>query len=67
MIARITLQDMRSLKYCAKGSRQFFTRHNLDWSRFVSDGIPVDEIAHIEDGMLRRLIEKAKQREASHG
>lgn len=63
MMIKITLQDMRSLKYCARGSRQFCARHGLDWSRFVHDGIPIDELQHIKDGMLDRVIDKAKQRE----
>lgn len=64
-MTRITLQDMRSLKYCARGSREFAKRHGLDWSRFVHEGVPVDELAHINDGMLNRVIERAKQREAT--
>ncbi len=63
----ITLKDMRSLKYCAHGSREFARRHGLDWRRFVLTGIPVSELSHIDNAMLDKVIEKAKARESQNG
>jgi hypothetical protein len=64
---RITVSDMRALQYCAHGSRLFARRHGLDWSRFVRDGIPVEEVERIDDAMMRRVIEVARQREVLRG
>lgn len=66
-MATVTVHDMRALKYCAQGSREFFKRHGLDWSLFIRAGIPVEDLEHIEDSMLARVIEHAKQREAEDG
>ena len=60
----VTVHDMRALKYCAHGSRAFAKRYGLDWSRFVRDGMPVSELQHVDDGMLKRVIEQAEKREA---
>jgi len=64
-VTTITVHDMRALKYCANGSREFARRHGLDWSTFVTAGIPVSELDHIDDAMLARVIEQAEKREAS--
>lgn len=64
-MATVTIKDIRALKYCAHGSRQFCARYGLDWSRFVREGIPDTELEQIDDAMVRRLVEQARRREGS--
>lgn len=63
----VTLADLRAIKFCSRGSREWFDRHGLDWSRFVSDGLPVSAFSGIEDAMLKKAIEQAKERESRNG
>jgi hypothetical protein len=60
----VTVKDLRALKYCSQGSRQFFARHELDWATFVREGLPEEAFANVDDAMLTRIIEQARRREA---
>lgn len=63
----VTLADIRAIKFCSRGSREWFDRYGLDWSRFVSEGLPVAAFDGINDPMLKRAIEQAQKREAANG
>lgn len=56
-------KDLAAIKFCNRGARQFFERHGLDWSDFMKNGIESETVEHIDDAMVRRVIERAKQRE----
>jgi hypothetical protein len=57
-------EDVRALKYCNRGARQFFERHGLDWSAFLRDGVDEGVLAALGDHMANEAIEQAKKREA---
>lgn len=63
---RVTVQDMRAItgRPCAKGSRRFCEDHGISWDRFVTEGIPIEEIEHIDDYVLKQVIEVARARNA---
>jgi hypothetical protein len=50
------------LKFCNKGARAFFLRHNLDWSLFMQQGIEAAKLEEIGDAMAIAAIEQAKKR-----
>lgn len=54
--------DLTALKYCNRGSRQFFERHGLNWSSFLQHGVPVEVIEQIDDEMAREVVRQAKRR-----
>lgn len=56
----ITLSHCRSLGYCLHGVRRFCTRYDLDFKQFVKEGTPVSEVEHIDDHMLRMIIERVR-------
>jgi hypothetical protein len=58
----ITVSDVRASFMCTKGARAFFRRHNLDWSRFIREGLPEEEIARTNDAMALKVIEVAHER-----
>lgn len=60
----VKIEDMRALDYCARGARTFARLHDLDWSRFVAEGVPAEELARLNDAQANAAIEKAKEREA---
>ena len=57
-------EDMRVIKFCNRGAREFCARHGINWQVFIQHGVDVSEVAHIDDEMLRQVIEQAKLREA---
>lgn len=60
-------EDIRALKYCNRGAREFFERHGLDWSEFLAVGIDAQRLRQIDDAMAAMAIERAERREASGG
>lgn len=56
----IRMIHVRQANYCSKGARQFFQKHDIDWTSFVKHGIDESELAHIDDAMLAKVIEVAR-------
>lgn len=56
-------KHLRTLRYCNKGAREFFQRHGLDWSLFISSGLPEEQFIATGDAMAIRLVEFARQSE----
>ena len=63
MSDRVTLRDLRNLKYCMAGSRIFCKLHGISVDRLIREGIPISEVEHIDDAMLKKIIEHARNRE----
>jgi len=55
-------EDCIAAGICSTGQMRFCRQHGIDFRAFHRDGIPVDDLAHIDDGNLSRAIEKAKIR-----
>lgn len=58
----IRMRDIRAAKMCSSGARQFFERHNLDWSGFLKNGIEAEKLLATGDAMARRVVEVAHGR-----
>ena len=54
--------DMLVCKFCNKGARQFCERHGINWQVFVTQGIEISEVEHIDDEMLKTVIAQARKR-----
>jgi hypothetical protein len=54
---------MMACKFCNRGARPFCERHGFDWWTFVTQGVEVSELEHIDDAMLKQVIERARMRE----
>lgn len=61
----VKMEDLRSLRYCSRGIREFFERHNLDYSSFLQHGIPGKELlsASGNDAMAAAAVEVAHGRQ----
>lgn len=55
-------KDMRALKYCSRGVRDFFKRHDLDYSDFLKNGIPASTLEATGDAMAKAVAEVARGR-----
>lgn len=58
----VTMEDVRIAKMCSRGAREFFKRHNLDWDRFLKEGLPVEMIEATGDAMAIKVAEVARGR-----
>ena len=60
----VRMGDMRSLRYCARGVREFFARHELDYSDFLQNGVPAEKLlaASDNDAMAVAAVEVARGR-----
>lgn len=59
----VVQRDMRALKYCSRGVREFFRLHNLDYSKFLQEGIPAEELLATGDSMAEAVVEVARGRQ----
>ncbi|MAQ09574.1 MAG: hypothetical protein CMQ11_07045 [Gammaproteobacteria bacterium] len=58
----VKMVDIRSAKLCSNGARGFFARHNLDWNKFLSEGLPEEVFIATGDDNALRVVEKARER-----
>jgi hypothetical protein len=59
----VRLHHIEAAGFCVRGARAKAKALGLDWRRFVSSGIPVEEIRHIDDVQVQRMIEVAEREE----
>lgn len=57
----VTLEHCKRLKYCARGMRDFFRRHELDWPRFRERGLPAETFEATGDAMAIAAAQLARQ------
>ena len=58
--------DRPERAYCARGAREFFLRHNLDWASFLRKGIDAQTLLNLDDAMANRAVAHARE-EADRG
>lgn len=63
-MTRVLHEDLRAIKFCNRGSREFFERHGLDWSEFLRHGVDAQVLLDLDDHMALQVVEQARKREA---
>jgi hypothetical protein len=58
---RLYLKHMRMMGYCRRGTQLWAQRHGSDWSRFLREGIPEEELLKTGDAMAQKAIEVARE------
>lgn len=61
---RVTVQDIRTARYCLAGVRPWFHRQGLDWQAFLDAGIAADTLRATGDALIDPVIAAAKARVA---
>lgn len=56
----VNMSHVRQCKMCSRGARTFFERHNLDWNKFLEEGLPVSIIEATGDAMALEVAKVAK-------
>lgn len=58
---RAYMRHVRELGYCARGARDFFTRHGWAWTSFLRNGIGCADLEATGDALAIRLAQKARE------
>lgn len=56
----VRMGDIRAAKMCSRGTRAFFERHGLDWSKFLKEGIDAAELEQTSDAMALQVVKVAR-------
>lgn len=56
-------EDLRTLGFCNRGSREFFDRHGLNWASFMQSGVEAELLLATDDEMAKQAVEQARKRE----
>lgn len=55
----IRVQHAWSAGFCSRGLREFAKKHDLDWEKFLNEGIEEEELLKFDDHMVNKIIEVA--------
>jgi hypothetical protein len=64
-LTRVTIQDIRAVRYCLPGVRPWFRRHGLDWQAFLDAGLPAETLRATGDALVEPVIAQARARETA--
>lgn len=51
---------IRKAQMCSSGAREFFKKHNLDWQKFLNEGLDSEIMEATGDPMALSVVEVAK-------
>lgn len=55
------MRHIRAANLCSGGARRWFASHDLDWNDFLTNGIPIEKVEILNDGIANRVIEIARK------
>jgi hypothetical protein len=58
----VTMKDIRAVRMCSGGTRDFFKRHGMNWNTFLAEGLPEEQFIATGDAMAMQVVEKARER-----
>jgi hypothetical protein len=53
---RCFLRDVRAAGLCHRGSREWCVAHDVDWSDFITNGIPAQVLLDTNDPIVARVV-----------
>lgn len=56
----ITIDHVRTAGMCVNGARVWFVRHDLNFRRFLREGLDADTLLETGDAMAKRVVEHAR-------
>lgn len=54
------MRHVRQAGLCSRGARAWCERNGVDWSAFLSDGIPAEVLLATDDPIVARVVEAAR-------
>lgn len=61
------MADVRARGWCVSGARELGKRYQLDWRKFVTEGLPCEVLEATGDAMALQLVKDVRSRNESHG
>lgn len=61
------MRNLRGKDYCVPGARAFAVRFNLDFDKFVREGLPASQLLATGQQVMIDLVEFARQEEQRRG
>lgn len=55
---KITMTDIRKAGHCVRGARQWFEGHGIDVKDVVKNGITVERLRALDDGLAEQVIQR---------
>jgi len=59
----VNIKHARQLKYCVRGCKTFCEKYNIDFKKFVKEGVDAEEFLKTGDAMALKLVEHVKKQE----
>jgi hypothetical protein len=56
----VTIKDVRAAGMCASKARDFCKLNGIDWSNFIRNGIPVSDLEHLDNPLVKQVIEASR-------
>lgn len=56
---KITIDHVRAAGHCTKGARSWFERHDLDFRKFINEGMEEEVLIEKGDSLILKVIELA--------
>ncbi len=56
----VQMSHIRKARMCSRGARSFFIRHGLDWTAFLHEGVPVEQLEATGDAMALKVAKVAR-------
>ena len=60
----VHVRHIREAKLCSRGARMWFTRHGLDFTAFLTHGIPASQIDNLGDALGKQVAQIARDEAA---
>ena len=57
----VTVDDIRTAGPCARGIKNWFADHQLDFNDFLKNGIPASRLLASGDGYAELIVNKIKE------
>lgn len=57
---RVYMRHLRAEKLCSGGAREWWKRHDLNWSHFLANGIEASVLEATGDAFALRVVERAR-------
>lgn len=61
----LEMRHIRQAKLCSKGARGWFESHNLSWSDFLMNGVPVETIEAFDDALGNQVAALVRKEHAN--
>jgi hypothetical protein len=57
---RVHMRHVRMAKICARGAREWYKAHDLDWNDFLDNGVPAEVLEATGDPIVQRAVDAAR-------